>query len=164
MKVHNSFLLYKDNRELLEDLTNEEKGILFQALYDFACDGVEPDFKDRAVKVAYRTMRNSIERDDIKYAERCKKNQAIRQAAWNKNKDKNTNVYERIQTYTNDTDSDSESESESESVPDRGSEPDSGRGVAEGKPITADSKMQALMDEFYYRKKQANDAELTSEY
>lgn len=87
MKEHKSFLLYKDNIDLLEDLSDEEKGVLFQALYDFACYGVEPGALDRTVKAAYRSMRNAIARDDAKYQEKCERNSENAIRRWAKELD-----------------------------------------------------------------------------
>ena len=74
MAEHNSFLIYKDNAPLVESCTDEQAGKLFKALFAFACDGEELVTDDRMLKGFYTVFRNSIQRDDQKYQERCRVN------------------------------------------------------------------------------------------
>ena len=71
---HVSFLVYKGVRDSIFDLSDEEAGRLFKALFDYACERVETSFQDRLLRSLYREMAACIERDDRKYWERCKQN------------------------------------------------------------------------------------------
>ena len=48
----NSFVLYHNYRETLEDLTDEQVGKLFRALFDYEIDKAEPNFTGE-LKIAF---------------------------------------------------------------------------------------------------------------
>ena len=68
--MKNSFLMYHEYREILEDLTNEELGILFRAILDYEIDGVEPNFTGMS-KMAFKVIKGNLDRDSQKYDKRC---------------------------------------------------------------------------------------------
>lgn len=71
---HASFLVYKGVRDSIFDLSNEEAGRLFKALFDYACERAETSFQDRLLRSLFREMAAAIERDDLKYWQRCEQN------------------------------------------------------------------------------------------
>ena len=48
----NSFVLFTEIVEVIKELTNEQKGMLFQAILDYQL-GIEPDIEDQMVKIAF---------------------------------------------------------------------------------------------------------------
>lgn len=63
-----TFIIYAENEENVNDLTDEQAGKLFKALFRAnAGDETEPD--DVAVRMVYRTIRNQIRRTNDKYEE-----------------------------------------------------------------------------------------------
>jgi hypothetical protein len=106
-----SFILYLDQYEPIQSLTDKQKGILFDALFVYQ-SGKEPVLKDQVIKMAFGFFKQTFERDRAKYLKRCEKNRENINKRWNK---EDTNVYERIRTNTKHTDSDSVSDNESES-------------------------------------------------
>lgn len=98
----NNFILYKDWKPLIEELNNEQKGTLLQAIYDYVCgngsDEVLEDIKSRldlATKIIFMTIQNTLHRDLEKYRNKCEKNKENIGKRWN------TNEYERIPKHTN---------------------------------------------------------------
>lgn len=153
MAEHNSFLIYKDNAPLVESCTDEQAGKLFKALFAFACDGEELVTDDRMLKGFYTVFRNSIQRDDQKYQERCRvnaengkkggrpKNQTEPSAS-----EKNQSVsigYEENQSQAKKADSDSGSVSDS--VLD--SESVRGKGAGETPLSETDQKLMEIFNE-----------------
>lgn len=67
-----SFILYIDYREHLDLLSDEERGKLFTALFDYAESGSEPDLTG-AARMAYSFIRSQMDRDAASYAETCRK-------------------------------------------------------------------------------------------
>lgn len=66
-----SFVIYKDWEEYVDALgSDEEAGKLFKALFAFAKRAEEAEFVG-ALKMAFIVMRNSIERDGIKWENTC---------------------------------------------------------------------------------------------
>lgn len=70
--MNKSFVLYTDVKEVLEALTNEQKGLLFQAIIDYEC-GDELSLDDAVVKMAFIPIRQMLDRNAEKWAEEKKK-------------------------------------------------------------------------------------------
>ena len=68
--MKNSFLIYHEYKEILEDLTDEEVGILFRAILDYEIEGTIPNFKG-LMKMAFKVIQGNLDRDRNKYDKRC---------------------------------------------------------------------------------------------
>jgi hypothetical protein len=64
-----SFVLYHDIRRPLELLTDEQRGKLFLAILDYSEHGIEPDFEDSTIDIAFAFIRNFIDRDAAAWEE-----------------------------------------------------------------------------------------------
>lgn len=64
-----SFVSYTDNIDFIEELSDEEAGILMKSIYRFADSDGEYEFKteNRVLKTAYIVITNQIKRDSEKY-------------------------------------------------------------------------------------------------
>lgn len=67
------FLLYFDYRRHLSLLSNEERGRLLMALFDYAETGKAPELEGSAVQMAFSFIASQLDRDAAKYAETCQK-------------------------------------------------------------------------------------------
>lgn len=76
-------MLYFDLRPCLQRLTNEQKGILFSAILDYAENGVMPELDDDAVGVAWDFVKPRIDRDAEVYAGKVEKAKAAADKRWN---------------------------------------------------------------------------------
>lgn len=68
--MKNSFLIYNEYAEILEDLSNEELGILFRAIFDYEINRKEPEFTG-LMKMAFKVIKGNLDRDRNKYDKRC---------------------------------------------------------------------------------------------
>lgn len=59
------FILHFDSLSILDELSNEQAGILFKAIKDYSL-GVEPEL-DFAMRMAFIPFKNQFKRDDKKY-------------------------------------------------------------------------------------------------
>ena len=66
------FILHLDSLAVLDELTNEQAGILFKAIRDYNL-GVEPEL-DFAMKMAFLPFKNQFIRDFEKYENTCERN------------------------------------------------------------------------------------------
>lgn len=66
------FILHLDSLSVLDELTNEQAGILFKALRDYN-QGKEPEL-DFAMKMAFLPFKNQFQRDLINYEKTCERN------------------------------------------------------------------------------------------
>ena len=66
------FILHLDSLAVLDELTNEQAGILFKAIRDYNL-GKEPEL-DFAMKMAFLPFKNQFVRDSVKYDGVCERN------------------------------------------------------------------------------------------
>lgn len=66
------FILHLDSLSVLDELTNEQAGILFKALRDYN-EGKEPEL-DFAMKMAFLPFKNQFQRDLVNYQKTCERN------------------------------------------------------------------------------------------
>ena len=64
-----SFLLHIDSLGVLDDLTDEQAGMLFKAIKSYQTGG-EPE-TNSIVKIAFSPFKNQFVRDDVKYKKTC---------------------------------------------------------------------------------------------
>ena len=116
-QIVKSFLLYTDQSVPLEKLSNEQKGKLLQAMFDWQL-GKPVTFDDPIVDVVFSFFEQTFKRDEEKYAAKCEKARESVRKRWNTKVNEpvqtDTNVYERIQDDTNHTNSNSTSNSNSD--------------------------------------------------
>lgn len=70
---NSSFLLYLSTAEDLHDLTDEECGQLFRAVFDYAAEKKQPHLSP-LVMMAFRHIRQYMDANEEKYREKCEKN------------------------------------------------------------------------------------------
>ncbi|MBR3150042.1 MAG: hypothetical protein IKF64_07725 [Eubacterium sp.] len=106
-----AFLMMKDWREQLEMLTNEQKGIILSAIYDYQCDGLEFVSDDPVLAMLWANVRRTFEINSRKYEEMCERNRENIKKRWAK---KDTTVYDRNLSYTKNTDTDKDTDTETD--------------------------------------------------
>lgn len=104
-----SFLIYLDNSEEVEMLSDQQAGKLLKSLMKFAKNGEKPDFSDGMLRMAFSFMSRAIERDTEKYMEICKKRSEYAKKGRAKiSKQKQADIDKDKET-DNDSDNDSDS-------------------------------------------------------
>lgn len=68
-----SFLLFYDYEDFLEDLTDEEMGILLRAIFAYERRGKEPQFSSSEMRMAFKFIRRRLDEDRKNYLETCQK-------------------------------------------------------------------------------------------
>lgn len=107
-----SFILYLEQQEIFEMLTDEQAGQLIKNIFSYERTGQMPKM-DKMLNLAFVPIMQILDKNRIKYEEKCKKNKENIEMRWNK---KNTNVYERKKQNTNYTDNDNEYEYDNDNV------------------------------------------------
>lgn len=109
-----SFILYHDQKEVVDELSDEQAGKLFKAIYEYNVN--KKIILSGALKVVFIPFKTSFDRDQEKYSEIVEKRSEAgkkgMEKRWDKNKDnKNNKCYQmitndnkRYQTITNITD------------------------------------------------------------
>ncbi|MDE7122603.1 MAG: hypothetical protein K2O42_10650 [Oscillospiraceae bacterium] len=111
MAEKKSFMLYFDNESQFDILTDEQAEKLIKALLRFAKSGEMPDFTDGMLKMAFSFISAQIQRDALKYEERCETNRKI---AIEREFKKRERTYTKSTDTDKDTDKDTEKETDTE--------------------------------------------------
>lgn len=116
-KIRKSFILHHDSLNVLDDLTNEQAGLLFKAIKAYHL-GNELQL-DVLTNIAMSPFRNQFDRDALKYEKLCEKNRLIAEARYatksTTGKTGNQSLPETTKSTDNDSKSDSKSKSDSDS-------------------------------------------------
>ena len=70
--MKSSFILHLDSLQILNELSNEQTGELFRAIYEYQATGKEPH--DFWLKIAFAPFKAQFERDLVKYQTICDRN------------------------------------------------------------------------------------------
>jgi len=88
--MKDGFMLYCSHYTTIEKLSNEDKGKLLDAIYQYNITGVVPEFETLIVEIVFSFLKQQFVRDQEKYenvVERNKKNNTKR---WDRDDPKNT--------------------------------------------------------------------------
>ena len=91
------FILEKDQKIIIDELSNEEAGIIFKAIYEYEATKEEP-LLDKTLKIVFKQIKVKLDFYDEKYNTTCETNRKNIQNYWNKVND--TNEYDRIRMNT----------------------------------------------------------------
>ena len=86
-----SFIIYRSFYEPIKDLSNEDKGILFDAVCNLALNETKPKDLSPLICLAYNFICTTIERDQDKYQKIVTRNRENIGKRWNKEITKDTN-------------------------------------------------------------------------
>lgn len=96
------FLIEKNQKEIIDELTNEEAGIIFKAIFEYVETKKTPNL-EKTLKIVFKQFKQRLDFFEEKYEQKCLKNKENIEKYWREKKEKkdDTNVYERIQSNTN---------------------------------------------------------------
>lgn len=116
-----SFILYLDMRSTLAKLSDESYGRLMRAVFDYAAEGIIPEFTDMCEDLMFSVIKTTLDRDEEKYREVCRRNAENGKKGGRPKKQQAATETETSEGFSEeakkaDSDNDSESESVNESV------------------------------------------------
>lgn len=91
------FIVYHSLRGAFETLTDEDKGQVLMAMFDYSENGTVPELTMGA-KIAFSFIKPQMDVDIEKYKKKCERNSGNINKRWEK---ENTSVYEKIPNDTN---------------------------------------------------------------
>lgn len=94
-----SFILYTDQKELIEELTNEEAGILLKHLYRYVNDE-NPVCEDKQAKLAFISIKQALKRDLKKWETQQKQRKEAARKSVESRQRKQTTVNDRSSSST----------------------------------------------------------------
>ena len=112
-KQRKSFIIHFDSLNVLDDLTNEQAGLLFKAIRSHQL-GEELEL-DALTKIAFSPFKNQFSRDVEKYEKLCEKNRLIAETRYATKSTTGKNGNDKTPQVTKSTDNDSDSGNDSKS-------------------------------------------------
>jgi len=110
-KKRKSFIVHHDSLNVLDDLTDDQAGLLFKAIKAYHLGN---DIKlDSLTNIAMSPFRNQFERDAEKYEKLCEKNRLIAESRYNTKSTTGKSGNQPSPQPTKSTDNDSKSKSDS---------------------------------------------------
>lgn len=109
----NSFILYTEQKAVIDKLTDEQAGKLIKALYEYSTTGIMPKL-DSILDLVITPFITALDRNKEKYQETCKK-RALAGSKGGKQKVANANKCKQNIANVADSESDSDNDSESDS-------------------------------------------------
>lgn len=70
-----SFILYQDQKDMFDILTDDQAGKLIKNIFDYASTFDVPKIKDPVINMAFTSIKGTLDRDQEKYKKICKRNQ-----------------------------------------------------------------------------------------
>lgn len=111
-KIRKSFILHHDSLNVLDDLTDDQAGLLFKAIKAYHLGG---DLTlDVLTNIAMSPFRNQFDRDALKYENLCEKNRLIAENRYNTKSTSGKSGNQTPPKVTKSTDNDSKSDSKSD--------------------------------------------------
>ncbi|MBR4287453.1 MAG: hypothetical protein IKT55_07095, partial [Clostridia bacterium] len=74
MEKKKSFIFYYDWWDIFEPMTPIQRGELLTEIYRYIREGIEPEYTEYGMKIAFNVIRNTLNRDADKYERVCKRN------------------------------------------------------------------------------------------
>ena len=109
--MKDSFLLYTEQEELINKLTDEQAGKLIKAIYHYAKTG-EVLKMDLTLDIAFTPIKQSLDKNAEKYERIVQRNKANISKRWNNTK--NTSGKNGIRKNTKNTDNDNDNDNDNE--------------------------------------------------
>ena len=115
--MKDSFILYVDQKEIIDTLTDNEAGKLLKAIFEYETTQKLPKLS-KTLNLVFIPIKNALDRNREKYEKACEKNKKNISKRWNKENTKNTSGKNGIQKDTKNTDNDNDNDSDSDSESD----------------------------------------------
>ena len=119
--MKDSFILYQEQKEIFDTLSDSEAGKLIKAIFEYESTGQSPKLS-KTLNLVFIPIKNSLDRNKEKYQKVVERNKKNIKKRWNKEDTKNTSgkvgIPKNTKNTDNDSDNDNEHDSERDSVHD----------------------------------------------
>jgi hypothetical protein len=112
--IKKTLILFTELKEVFDTLSDEQAGQLIKAIFEYEQTNILPDLQG-LLKIVFIPIRQSIDRNRVKYDNVCERNKENIGKRWNKNNTKNTSGKIGINKNTKNTDKDKDKDSDKDS-------------------------------------------------
>ncbi|MCD7929053.1 MAG: DnaD domain protein [Clostridiales bacterium] len=160
--VKQSFIIYYDWEEDIEDFTDEQAGALLRAMFAYQKRGEVYAGDDPSVRAVFRFIRRTFDRDREKYKEKCRQNQENgkkggrppknkKPFGFSENPEKPNGFFEnrtKAKKPDNDNEPEPDNDTEPDTEPEHGPEPEPDRDADSGGLAAAAAAEKRALDDF----------------
>lgn len=82
-------IYYEPLGSQISELTDEDAGKLFKAIFYYSLDGIEPEFDDKYLRLVFAPQRNAINIDKEKYLKEVEQKREAAKEKWRREREKN---------------------------------------------------------------------------
>ena len=111
--IKKTLILFTELKEVFDTLSDEQAGQLIKAIFEYEQTNILPDLQG-LLKIVFIPIRQSIDRNRVKYDNVCERNKENIGKRWNKNNTKNTSGKIGINKNTKNTDKDNDKDKDSD--------------------------------------------------
>lgn len=122
--MKDSFILYLEQKEIFETLSDNEAGKLIKAIFEYESTGQLPKLS-KTLNLVFIPIKNALDRNKEKYQKVVERNKKNIRKRWNKENTKNTTGKNGIPKNTKNTDNDSDNDNDNDNERDSDSVHDS---------------------------------------
>ena len=112
--IKKTLILFTELKEVFDTLSDEQAGQLIKAIFEYEQTNILPDLQG-LLKIVFIPIRQSIDRNRVKYDNVCERNKENIGKRWNKNNTKNTSGKIGINKNTKNTDKDKDKDKDKDS-------------------------------------------------
>ena len=136
--MKDSFILYLEQKEIFETLSDNEAGKLIKAIFEYESTGQSPKLS-KTLNLVFIPIKNALDRNKEKYQKVVERNKKNIRKRWNKENTKNTSGKNGIQKNIKNTDNEHDNDNDNEHDNDNERDSDS----------VSDSDVQANKEKVY---------------
>ncbi len=144
--MKDSFILYLEQKEIFETLSDNEAGKLIKAIFEYESTGQSPKLS-KTLNLVFIPIKNALDRNKEKYQKVVERNKKNIRKRWNKENTKSTSGKNGIQKNTKNTDNEHDNDNDNEHDNDNDNERDSDS--AHDNDSVSDSDVQASKEKVY---------------
>lgn len=140
--MKDSFILYLEQKEIFETLSDNEAGKLIKAIFEYESTGQSPKLS-KTLNLVFIPIKNALDRNKEKYQKVVERNKKNIRKRWNKENTKSTSGKNGIQKNTKNTDNEHDNDNDNDNDNERDSD------SAHDNDSVSDSDVQASKEKVY---------------
>ncbi len=113
-----SFIFYYDWWDIFEPMSQQQRGDMLTGIYQYVRNGIEPEYGELGMKIAFNVIRNALNRDGEKYEKICTARSEGIKKRWAKNKEEYLSIHKNTFVTDNVNDSDNVNANDNDNVND----------------------------------------------
>lgn len=109
--MKDSFILYLEQREVFDNLTDEQAGKIIKTIFEYEATKQVPEL-EQLLKIIFIPIKQTLDRNSVKYEKTCERNKENIKKRWDKKDTKNTSGKNGKKENTKNTDNEHDNDND----------------------------------------------------